>query len=217
MTDRQAIILCGGQSSRMGRPKALLDFGGVTMIERVVGAVSEVVTTIVVVRASGQTLPSLTGCTIVEDDHPDGGPLCGLATGWGHLADSNGYTFVCGCDHPFLTGRFLSALLKAGGGVEAITCGGEGPQPLCAWYRHQSLKKVGELVAAGERRLSLVLEGMDQCVVPPADLDIEGAEVAGMGVNTPLSIRQPGRLPVCVEGPTTSHILKAQTYSGGWQ
>ncbi len=45
------IVLCGGQSKRMGRPKAWLPFGGETMLERVVRLLSEVVHPIVVVAA----------------------------------------------------------------------------------------------------------------------------------------------------------------------
>ncbi len=37
------IVLCGGQSKRMGRPKAWLPFGGETMLQRVVRVLAEVV------------------------------------------------------------------------------------------------------------------------------------------------------------------------------
>src|SRR5262245_3646442 len=43
------IILCGGQSKRMGRPKAWLPFAGETMLPRVVRLLGEVVQPIVVV------------------------------------------------------------------------------------------------------------------------------------------------------------------------
>src|SRR5687767_10615246 len=53
------IILCGGKSSRMGRPKALLPFGPELMLERVVRILSAVVSPIVVVAAPEQDLPPL--------------------------------------------------------------------------------------------------------------------------------------------------------------
>ena len=51
------IVLCGGQSSRMGRAKAWLPFAGETMLARVVRLLSEVVRPIVVVAAPGQDVP----------------------------------------------------------------------------------------------------------------------------------------------------------------
>ena len=45
------VILCGGRSSRMGRPKALLPFGEETLLTRMVRILSGVVDPIVVVAA----------------------------------------------------------------------------------------------------------------------------------------------------------------------
>ena len=57
--DVGGIVLCGGQSSRMGRPKALLPFGPEVMLERVVRILSAVARPIVVVAAPDQELPPL--------------------------------------------------------------------------------------------------------------------------------------------------------------
>ncbi|MGZ6054814.1 MAG: molybdenum cofactor guanylyltransferase, partial [Isosphaeraceae bacterium] len=54
-----AVILCGGESRRMGQPKAWLPFGPERMLQRVVRLVSTVTGPIVVVAAPGQELPSL--------------------------------------------------------------------------------------------------------------------------------------------------------------
>ena len=51
------IILCGGQSTRMGSSKALLPFGAETMLQRVVRLLATVVSPIVVVAAAEQSLP----------------------------------------------------------------------------------------------------------------------------------------------------------------
>src|SRR5438128_4376608 len=76
------IILCGGQSKRMGRPKAWLPFGGETMLPRVVRLLSQVVAPVVVVAAPGQDLPALpAGVAVVRDEERGRGPLQGLAAG----------------------------------------------------------------------------------------------------------------------------------------
>src|SRR5947209_19753423 len=76
------IVLCGGQSTRMGQPKAWLPFGDELMLPRVVRLLSEVVSPIVVVAAPGQDLPRLSADLILAPDPvPGQGPLQGLATG----------------------------------------------------------------------------------------------------------------------------------------
>ena len=53
------IVLCGGQSKRMGKPKAWLPFGGELMLPRVVRILRTVVAPVVVVAAPDQDLPPL--------------------------------------------------------------------------------------------------------------------------------------------------------------
>src|SRR5690349_629710 len=81
------IVLCGGKSSRMGRPKALLPFGPELMLQRVVRILSTVVAPIVVVAARDQELPSLSGDVLPARDEREGrGPLEGLLAGMKELA-----------------------------------------------------------------------------------------------------------------------------------
>ncbi|MGH2712798.1 MAG: NTP transferase domain-containing protein, partial [Thermoleophilaceae bacterium] len=65
----------------MGRPKAVLEWHGTTLLQRVVGIVGRVVDgPVVVVRAPGQELPSLPAGVVVATDAREGrGPLQGLA------------------------------------------------------------------------------------------------------------------------------------------
>lgn len=63
------IVLCGGMSQRMGRPKAWLPFGGELMLPRVVRLLSEVVSPVIVVAAPEQELPPLpAGIAVVRDE-----------------------------------------------------------------------------------------------------------------------------------------------------
>ena len=62
------VVLCGGESSRMGSPKAWLDFGGEPLLARVVRVVSEAASPVLVVAAPGQDLPALSeDVTVVRD------------------------------------------------------------------------------------------------------------------------------------------------------
>src|SRR5271163_1843080 len=92
------IILCGGLSKRMGKPKAWLPIGGELMLPRVVRLLAEAVTPIVVVAALEQNLPPLPGeVRIVRDDEKGRGPLQGLAAGLAALHGSAEAAYASSC------------------------------------------------------------------------------------------------------------------------
>src|SRR5437764_15154428 len=93
------IVLCGGQSKRMGRPKAWLPFGAELMLPRVVRLLGEAVAPLVVVAAPGQDVPALPpDVTIVRDEEKGRGPLQGLAAGLRALEGRADAAFASSCD-----------------------------------------------------------------------------------------------------------------------
>src|SRR6266542_1504074 len=88
MSTSAGIVLAGGRSSRMGTPKAALEWHGSTLLRRTAGIISRVVSgPVVVVRAPGQALPVLPGHVEVVDDPREGlGPVQGLAAGLAEVA-----------------------------------------------------------------------------------------------------------------------------------
>lgn len=78
-----AVILAGGRSTRMGRPKALLDYRGAPFVVRIVEALValEVRPRVVVVGPGAQTArAALVGqdCLVIENAAVDGGPIASL-------------------------------------------------------------------------------------------------------------------------------------------
>ena len=106
---RSGIVLCGGLSSRMGRPKALLPWFGRSLIEHVVSLLEGRVDERIVVTSEALPLASLVlDARIVVDRDPARGPLAALRDG---LAASGAeLAFVTACDAPFLTGDHVEAL-----------------------------------------------------------------------------------------------------------
>src|SRR3954452_13941182 len=93
------VVLCGGQSSRMGRPKAWLPFGGELMLPRVVRLLGEAVAPLVVVAAPGQDVPALSEkLEIVRDPKQGPGPLQGLAAGLAALRGRADAAYLSSCD-----------------------------------------------------------------------------------------------------------------------
>ncbi len=107
------IILCGGESSRMGRPKAWLPVGDELLLQRVVRVVGEAVGPVVVVAADGQAVPPLPGnVEVVRDAVPNRGPLEGLLAGLNALDGRVDAVYLSACDMPFLKLGFVRRVVE---------------------------------------------------------------------------------------------------------
>lgn len=162
--DRGAIILCGGQSKRMGRDKATLPFGPEeTLLQRVARLVGQAVPSeqIVCVAAAGQSLPQLpAGLRTARDATPARGPLAGLAAGLAALKGSADAAFVCGCDMPLVKPAFVNRMFDLLGGCSiAALHDGRRWHPLTAVYRVDILPRVeSRLIAGPDRSLTALLD-----------------------------------------------------------
>ncbi len=168
--DRAAVVLCGGLSTRMGRPKALLPFGPEALLTRVARACAEACGEIVVVAAGGQELPALpAGATVVRDGMAEQGPLEGLAAG---LAAARAPAAFCtSCDVPFLRGAYVSRMFDALGDAASSQAVVEGmAQPLLAVYRTSLAEKAARLVREGRRRVIFLTEGEEVSLVREAEV-----------------------------------------------
>ena len=152
-----AIILCGGQSNRMGRDKASLDFGGEAMLQRIVRLVSQVVnpSSIVVVASSHQVIPELpTSVREARDRQTGRGPLEGFAAGLRVLQLQCDVVFLTSCDSPRLVPEFVERMFKMREKAEiAVPFDGHYEYPLAAVYRTSILTHVDSQL--NENRLSL--------------------------------------------------------------
>ena len=153
------IVLAGGRSSRMGTPKAWLDWHGSSLLRRTCGVVARGVGgPVVVVRAPGQDLPELPeGVRVVEDAREGQGPLQGLLAGL-EAVDAD-VAFAASTDMPFLHPRFVAAVCAAARDADvAVPHLGGYRQPLAAAYRTALAPLVGELVADGRMKPAFLFE-----------------------------------------------------------
>ncbi len=166
------IILCGGQSKRMGRPKAWLPFGGELMLPRVVRLLGEAVAPLVVVAAPEQDVPSLPSeIAIVCDEEEGRGPLQGLAAGLEALRGRADAAFASSCDVPFLQPAFVRRLIDLlGDHLICVPRVGEYHHPLAAVYRIEVANAVGRLLAEDRLRPFFLFEAVPTRVVEPAEL-----------------------------------------------
>ena len=146
------IVLAGGRSTRMGRPKAALEWHGSTLARRAVGIVARAVDgPVIVVRATGQELPALPADVEITDDaREDRGPLQGIAAGLAAVGDRADAVFVSAVDAPLLHPALIAAVLAALAGDEqldaALPVAHGFPHPLAAAYRTRIAPHIHDLL-----------------------------------------------------------------------
>ena len=106
------IVLCGGESRRMGTCKARLAWGDGHLLTHVVRIVQAAVQPVVVAARPGQELPELpTEVVRVDDAVTNAGPLAGIAAGLASLRSTCDAAFVTSCDHPLITSAWIARLI----------------------------------------------------------------------------------------------------------
>jgi len=144
------LVLAGGESRRMGRDKALLDYHGRPQLEWAYQLVARhCARAFVSVRAS-QADELRSALPRIVDGEAGAGPIAGIAAA--QAAHPEAAWLVVACDLPFL-GDALLAHLVARRGAECVTAyrsAHDGlPEPLCAIYEPQTRAAILAAIAAG--------------------------------------------------------------------
>ena len=148
--DATAVVLTGGKSSRMGRPKAFLPFDDEPLITHIVRKLRRAFAESVVVAAPDQDLPTLP-VTLVRDEIAYQGPVSGIYHGLG--ASTKEVCFVTSCDAPFLNLDLISHLLAQITDYDVVVpYWQERFQPLHAIYRTSVAPLLKDQLDRGELR-----------------------------------------------------------------
>jgi molybdopterin-guanine dinucleotide biosynthesis protein A len=170
MVKAAGVVLAGGRSSRMGSPKAALEWHGSTLLWRTVAIIGRATDgPVVVVRAPGQELPALPPDTEVVDDPREGqGPVQGIAAGLAALTDRADVAFVSSTDMPFLHPAFVRRVVRAAddGADVGLPVARGFRQPLAASYRIALAPAAERLVRDGRLKPAFLFE---QCNVAVLD------------------------------------------------
>lgn len=147
------IVLAGGRSRRMGRPKAALPWGPGTLLSHACEVVAEAVDgPVVVVRAPGQELPPVpAGVLLAEDGRPDGGVLVGILAGLEALAGTADAAYVSAVDVPHLAPAFVRRVVAGlNDDTDVVLPDAQGfRHPLAAAYRLGVAAPLERLLDAG--------------------------------------------------------------------
>lgn len=221
-------MLAGGRSSRMGTPKAALEWHGSTLLRRTVGIVARATGgPVVVVRASGQRLPELPGpVAVIEDPREGMGPVQGIAAGLAALAGQAESAFVASTDLPFLHPAFIRRVLRAldppdGGAAVgdpsrrpdvALPVARGYPQPLAAAYRTGLAGLAGRLVGQGRLRPAFLFA---ECAVTRLDdaqlLTDPVLAALDPGLDSVLNVNTPGEYQAARRRPAPEVTVQLES------
>ncbi len=165
------VVLAGGQSRRMGHPKAELLWEGRPLLTRQLELLRDCGAAPAWVSCRSEQIDGLAplvpeGTTLVVDrhEHRDCGPLGGISAVLRASRESEAtHLLVLAVDLPDMTASHLRTLwASCEDGVGAIPETAHGLQPLSAIYPVGVLAECERCLAAGERRVRAWAEGLVQ-------------------------------------------------------
>jgi molybdopterin-guanine dinucleotide biosynthesis protein A len=186
-------IQSGGQSSRMGRDKGLVEFLGKPLIARVMKRLAPIADEIIVTTNRPQDYRFL-GVPLFPDLKPGRGALGGLHTAL--ASASHPLVAVVACDMPFASAALLAHgrdLLLHGGEDVAISESGDGwYEPLHAVYRRETcLPAIVQAIDSDQWKLISWFPQVKVRTITSAETaHIDPAGLAFWNVNTPDELSQ---------------------------
>ena len=196
LSDLTLIVNAGGQSRRMGQPKALLPApGGVPLLVHVLRRLAPLAAARTIIVANDPAIAALAGLPpgtrCLADAYPGTGTLGGIATG---LAAAPGWAAVVACDLPFVQAAVFTHLCAVAAEQESggdrwdavVPVVGGYEEPLHALYHARCLPAITARLAAGARRVISFMPDVRTCYVDEAALRAIDPELRSfVNVNTP--------------------------------
>lgn len=176
------LVLAGGDSRRMGRPKPWIEVGDTVLLRYIVDRLGGAFSEVIVAFAEPEQIEQHVPYRLVFDRKASAGPLAGLEAGL--IAARQDVVFAVACDMPYVTRSTAELAVVAARGSDAAIPRHDGLfEPVCGAYRKTALPViVGALDAGNYTAHDAVadldvtwLEGIDpaelESLNTPADLE----------------------------------------------
>lgn len=185
-----AALLSGGSSSRMGKPKAELEVGGVTLGQRAAATLRALSTN--VVQAGGNPIAGV-DLAVVPDRRPGAGPMAGIET---ILSRVYVPLVVLAVDLPFVPAALLEAALRQieAGAEICAPCWEDLWHPLCAVYSPAALAAISPRLDAAEYGMQALLRDVATAVPNEVLLGLGDPARILMNINTPEDLEKARQL-----------------------
>lgn len=189
VTNLAALILAGGQSSRMGEDKALISYNGLPILQQVYQVAAACTENVYVLSPWNERYQQILSpkCKYLIESQSGRGPLFGFAEGLSQIP--NDWILLLACDLPLLKVEILQGwinqLSELPLSIDALV-----PQrseiwePMCAFYRREVLTELKCFLQTGGRSFQKWFSHI--CVQPlPVDSEIS---LMLHNCNTPLDL-----------------------------
>lgn len=161
-----AVLLAGGQSSRMGFDKQTLCVGDTRLTDLIFRQLTEVFEDIIVVTGRPE-LYAGRPVRIVSDHLSGIGPLAGIHAGL--LASESEYIYLIACDMPSFSADFVRYMMRRIQNEKAcVSRFGEWIEPFHGFYHRGLISEIEAFVASGRRNIFKFLEQFDVCYIEEA-------------------------------------------------
>ena len=154
------LVLAGGDSRRMGRPKPWIEVGETVLLRYVVERLAPAFSEVVVSFGEPEQMEQLVPYRVVFDRKRAAGPLAGLEAGL--LAARHEVLFAVACDMPYVTSSVAEVAVAAARSCDAAIPRHDGLfEPVCGAYRKTALPTIVGALDAGNHVAHDVVESMD--------------------------------------------------------
>lgn len=152
------LILCGGRSKRMGRPKAFLPFANRTIIEHLIETVKDIFSETFLVANEPDGFSHLS-VDVVKDILPYRGPLGGIFSGL--LVAAHQHSFVIACDMPLVSKKLIRQMTTKRHEADVVVLSHKGNiEPLLGIYAKSCIKPLEESLFSGKLTVADFLAGL---------------------------------------------------------
>ncbi|GBF79070.1 molybdenum cofactor guanylyltransferase [Aphanothece sacrum] len=175
-----AIILAGGQSSRMGRDKALIPIQGIPMLKRLAILAQEYTTDVYIITSWPERYQSIIppDCHLIQEICPSRktqGPLTAFSQALTHIKTP--WIWLLACDLPNLTSPEILPWLTyletvSEDAIALLPRHPKGWEPLCGFYRYCCLDSLQHFIDTGGRSFQSWLRQQTVAELPMRDRQV---------------------------------------------
>lgn len=153
-------MLAGGDSRRMGRPKAWLEVGDTYLLRHVARRLAPAFADVMVSFAEPEQLEQPVPYRIVFDRKRSAGPLAGIEAGLAAAREE--VMFAVACDMPYVTIDLAKLAVAAARRCDAAIPRVDGrAEPVCGAYRRTALPAISAALDSGRLRAADLAESLD--------------------------------------------------------
>lgn len=177
------LVLAGGQSRRMGRPKPWIEVADTVLVRYVVDRLAGAFSELMVSFSEPEQMEQLIPYRVVFDRKRNAGPLAGLEAGL--LAAHNQVLFAVACDMPYVERETAEIAVAAARNCDAAIPRHDGLfEPVCGAYRKTALPAIEAALDMGNYVAHDVVEHLDVTWLE----DLEAAQFESL--NTPADLER---------------------------